>query len=235
MTSRKTVPAAARKPAAKRPAVAKSAAVAKPAAEKPAVATPAAENPEAPKPAAAKPVAPKPALRIPGPKMARVTPPPSKARAAKAAAAKKAPPPPPPAPVPAGYSGTPLAQKLGIQSGMEIFAVGQPRAYSQIVAPLPEAARVVSHMSATTDIVHIFSTERERLARALHAARARIKPDGAIWASWPKKASQVATDLTEDAVRAMALRLGLVDVKVCAVDDTWSGLKLVIRKALRPK
>lgn len=188
----------------------------------------AARKTAAKKPAVARPAAGKPATKKPSAKKPPAKKPPAKKSAAKALASVSA-------PAPAGYSGTPLAQKLGIQSGMEIFAVGQPRAYAEIVAPMPDKAHVVSHMSAATDIVHIFSTQHDRLSRALQAARSRIKPDGTIWASWPKKASQVATDLTEDAVRAMALRLGLVDVKVCAVDDTWSGLKLVIRKSLRPK
>jgi hypothetical protein len=88
-------------------------------------------------------------------------------------------------------------------------------------------------MNRETDVVHVFAAERARLDKAIAAARAKLKPDGVIWASWPKKSSKVETDITEDTVREIALPMGLVDVKVCAVDDVWSGLKLVIRRENR--
>lgn len=133
----------------------------------------------------------------------------------------------------AGYSGTPLAKKLGIDIGSRIFLSDAPKDYLKLVAPLPEGVRVVRKIDGETDIVHIFSAERARLAAALRATLKRIKPDGTIWVSWPKKSSKVPTDITEDTIREVALPMGLVDIKVCAVDEVWSGLKLVVRKENR--
>ena len=133
-----------------------------------------------------------------------------------------------------GYSGTPLARKLGINPGSSVFVDGAPMAYEQLLAPMPEGARVQSAMDSSTDVVHLFSTSRTELAAALRRTLRQLRPDAAIWVSWPKKASRVPTDITEDAIRELALPLGLVDIKVCAVDDVWSGLKLVLRKELRP-
>ncbi len=135
----------------------------------------------------------------------------------------------------AGYSGTPLAKKLGIQAGCKIFLAGAPDHYPKLVAPLPEGVRFVARMGGATDIVHLFATRKARLAKSLRTVLARLKPDGAIWVSWPKKSSGVPADITEDTIREIALPLGLVDIKVCAVDDTWSGLKLVIRKENRTR
>lgn len=135
--------------------------------------------------------------------------------------------------VAAGYSGTPLARKLGITAGDDVFLVGAPKDYRKMVAPLPDGVRFVSRMGKATDVVHVFATERAKMERELRTARAKMKPEGVIWASWPKKSSRVPTDITEDTVREIALPLGLVDVKVCAVDDIWSGLKLVIRRENR--
>lgn len=132
-----------------------------------------------------------------------------------------------------GYSGTPLAKKLGIKDGSKIFLSDAPDNFLKLVAPLPEGVRIVSQIASDTDIVHIFSADKKLLSRALVAALKKIRPDGAIWVSWPKKSSKVPTDITEDAVRDVALPLGLVDIKVCAVDEVWSGLKLVIRKKNR--
>ena len=137
--------------------------------------------------------------------------------------------------VSAGYSGTPLARKLGIAAGSEVFLVGPPANYRELVAPLPEGVLFVPRMGKTTDIVHVFATERATLEKAIRAALAKLRPDGAIWASWPKKSSKIPTDITEDTIREIALPLALVDVKVCAVDDVWSGLKLVIRRENRSK
>lgn len=133
----------------------------------------------------------------------------------------------------AGYSGTPLAKKLGIKEGSRIYLSGAPENFLQLVAPLPAGVEMVRRIDGATDIAHIFSTSRAQLKDALTAVLARLKPDGAIWISWPKKSSGVRTDITEDTVREVALPMGLVDIKVCAVDEIWSGLKLVLRKQNR--
>ncbi|UPK37026.1 DUF3052 domain-containing protein [Bradyrhizobium sp. 186] len=128
----------------------------------------------------------------------------------------------------AGYSGKPLVQKLGIKPGFCIFADGLSVAYDDIVGDLPDGVRIMRVAKAPLDLVHLFATEAKGLAAKLRGYRKAIAPDGMIWASWPKKASGVATDVTETVVRETALANGLVDIKVCAVDDVWSGLKLVI-------
>jgi hypothetical protein len=133
----------------------------------------------------------------------------------------------------AGYSGTPLAKKLGIVEGTRIFLADAPRNYLELAAPVPESARVVKKIDDKTDIVHLFTMEKVRLVSLLRSSLAKMRPDAAIWVSWPKKSSKVPTDITEDTIRAVALPMGLVDVKVCAVDDVWSGLKLVVRKESR--
>ena len=135
----------------------------------------------------------------------------------------------------AGYSGTPLAKKLGIKEGSRVFVVDAPKDYAKLVEPLPPDVRLVPRVDAQTDLVHIFASERKRLRGALESALAKLQPAGTIWVSWPKKASKVETDITENTVRELALPLGLVDVKVCAVDEVWSGLKLVLRKENRPR
>jgi hypothetical protein len=131
----------------------------------------------------------------------------------------------------AGYSGTPLARKLGIKEGCRLFLSHAPKHYPALVAPLPDGVQLVGRMGRTTDLVHIFSTSRNDLERSLRAALKALRDDAPIWVSWPKKSSGVATDITEDTIRAVALPMGLVDIKVCAVDDVWSGLKLVVRKS----
>jgi hypothetical protein len=98
-----------------------------------------------------------------------------------------------------------------------------------LVAPLPDGARIATAVNGRTDLVHIFSKQRSKLVAELTAARKALRDDAMIWVSWPKKSSGVETDITEDTIRELAFPLGLVDVKVCAVDDTWSGLKLVVR------
>ena len=132
-----------------------------------------------------------------------------------------------------GYSGTPLAAKLGIKSGCAVYVRDAPPLYKQLLAPLPLDVRFVRSPERAT-VLHVFATEREELASHLKQLRDRMPADAALWISWPKKASKVATTITEDTVRELALPLGLVDIKVCAVDAIWSGLKLVIRKELRP-
>jgi hypothetical protein len=133
----------------------------------------------------------------------------------------------------AGYSGTPLPKKLGIKPGSKVHLLEEPPGYRKLLAPLPEQVQFVSRLSGTTDIIHVFTTRSPDLQKKLSAIRKKMRSDAAIWVSWPKKASGVVTDITEDTVRSVALPLGLVDVKVCAVDEIWSGLKLVVRKALR--
>jgi hypothetical protein len=134
----------------------------------------------------------------------------------------------------AGYSGTPLAKKLGIKPGSSVFVDGAPMAYEQLLAPMPDGVSVQSAIDSSTDVLHLFSTSKTELAAALRRTLRQLRPDAALWVSWPKKASRLPTDITEDAIRELALPLGLVDIKVCAVDDVWSGLKLVLRKELRP-
>ena len=132
-----------------------------------------------------------------------------------------------------GYSGTPLAKKLGIKEGQSILALGAPGTYREWLDPLPPEVRFVSRLSASTDLVHAFVTRRRDLEKTLTAVRPKLQPTGALWVSWPKKAARVPTDITEDTIGEVALPLGFVDIKVCAVDEVWSGLKLVIRKELR--
>jgi hypothetical protein len=134
----------------------------------------------------------------------------------------------------AGYSGKPLVQKLGIKPGFRIFAAGAPAAYAEIVGKLPADVTIAACLAGTIDMVHLFATRTAALGK-LRLYRDAIAPDGMIWVSWPKKSSGVATDLTDVVVRQTALPLGLVDIKVCAIDATWSGLKFVIPKDQRAR
>ncbi len=136
-------------------------------------------------------------------------------------------------PASTGYSGTPLARKLGIGKGVVIAAVSAPANYVDLVAPLPTGARITNRLPRKPVFVHLFTTSRADLEQRLLKLRGSLDPSGVIWVSWPKKSARVPTDITEDTIRELALPLGFVDVKVCAVDDTWSGLKLVIRRELR--
>jgi hypothetical protein len=133
----------------------------------------------------------------------------------------------------AGYSGTPLAKKLGFKSGAHVCAIGAPANYRKLLAPLPAGVTFTVRIAKTCDVVHVFTASRAELAKILAACRKNLAPEAAIWVSWPKKAAKVPTDITEDTIREISLPLGLVDIKVCAVDETWSGLKLVLRKELR--
>lgn len=133
----------------------------------------------------------------------------------------------------AGYSGTPLAQKLGIKPGMKVAALNTPRAYRKWLAPLPEKISFTDKADAGAGFVHLFVTERSTLEKELKRLRRLLDNAGVLWISWPKKSSGVATDVTEDVIRDVCLPLGFVDVKVCAVDETWSGLKLMIRRENR--
>jgi hypothetical protein len=132
-----------------------------------------------------------------------------------------------------GYSGTPLVKKLGIKPGSRLYACGAPDDYLQLIAPLPDGAGVATDLSAKTDFVHHFSTREAELAQALKTYRARLSPTATVWVSWPKKSSKLASDIVEGTIRELALPLGFVDIKVCAVSEVWSGLKLVVRKELR--
>jgi hypothetical protein len=133
----------------------------------------------------------------------------------------------------AGYSGTPLARKLGLKPGNLVSLLDAPVGFRKLLDPVPEGVRFVTKFDRGAQIVHTFATQKSQLARTLTTCRKSLAPDASIWVSWPKKSAKVATDITEDVVRAVALPLGLVDIKVCAVDETWSGLKLVLRKELR--
>jgi len=128
-----------------------------------------------------------------------------------------------------GYSGTPLAKKLEIKKDGKIVLVNPPKNYLELLAPIPGGVKLLPRVTSDTDLVHIFSTNKEELRSCLRDFLNKLKRDGMIWVSWPKKAAKVPTDITEDTIRELALPLGLVDIKVCAVDHTWSGLKLVIR------
>jgi hypothetical protein len=134
-----------------------------------------------------------------------------------------------------GSSGKPIVQKLGIKPGFRIFVGHAPSAYSDLVGKLSTDVTMVAGAKAPLDMVHVFATAAAGLAGKLRNYRAAIEPDGMIWVSWPKKASGVATDLTDVVVRDTALPLGLVDIKVCAIDETWSGLKFVIPKDQRAR
>jgi hypothetical protein len=135
----------------------------------------------------------------------------------------------------AGYSGKPLVQKLGVKPGFRIFVDGAPSAYGDLVGGLPPGVKLVTKLKPPLDMVHLFATEAAALRKKFPACRDAIAPDGMVWVSWPKKSSGVASDLTDHVVRETGLALGLVDIKVCAIDETWSGLKFVIPKAQRKK
>ena len=133
----------------------------------------------------------------------------------------------------AGYSGTPLAKKLGIKDGTRVLVIDPPANYLELIAPLPAGASVIEKPTNDVDLIHFFTNSRDGLAAGLNQYKKLIKQDGAIWVSWYKKAAKLPTEITEDVIRDVALPLGLVDIKVCAVDEKWSGLKLVIRRENR--
>ncbi len=135
--------------------------------------------------------------------------------------------------MPAGYSGTPLAKKLSLRDGQRVWFDAMPEHVFDEIAEYALELTFVADPAEGIDAAHVFATERAGLAQRLGALRHQIAADGQVWVSWPKKASKVPTDITEDTIRELALPLGFVDTKVCAVDDVWSGLKLVIRKELR--
>ena len=151
---------------------------------------------------------------------------------------------------PAGYSGTPLPRKLGIKPGARVGLAGAPDGFGALLEPLPDGARVEAGAPAAGaagavlpgpvlpgtgpfDVIVFFTVEQAELAGRLSELRARMAPAAGLWIAWPKRASRVPTDMTEDVIREIALPTGLVDNKVCAIDPVWSGLRLVIRRELR--
>jgi hypothetical protein len=132
-------------------------------------------------------------------------------------------------PTMAGYSGTPLVKKLGIKPGQTLHVIDQPSNYFDWLTPLPEGLHVKAKLSGELDFIHIFVKRRKDFETVFPRAAKYLKKDGMIWVSWPKKSSKVTTDLDENIIREFGLGKGLVDVKVCAVDDVWSGLKFVFR------
>ena len=133
----------------------------------------------------------------------------------------------------AGYSSTPLPRKLGLKEGMSVGFLDPPEQLPDLLGPIWAALSISRGLERHQDLVLVFVTSAAELARRTPALKAAIAPDGMIWVAWPKKASKIPTDVTEDVIREIVLPTGLVDVKVCAIDETWSGLKLVIRKELR--
>jgi hypothetical protein len=133
----------------------------------------------------------------------------------------------------AGYSGTPLAKKLGIKPGMRLLLLSVPTDYRAFFSDLPERVVFAKRADDRVDLAHLFVTRRDALKQHLAALRGSLRPDAMVWVSWPKKAAKVATDVTEDTIREVALSMGYVDIKVCAVTEVWSGLKLVVRKESR--
>lgn len=127
-----------------------------------------------------------------------------------------------------GYSGTPLAKKLGIKPAFKIRLINTPDHYIQLFTDLPAELYFENDGKTGKDLIHFFTIRHDELLALLPVLKTQIKPNGMIWVSWPKKAAKITTDVTEDIIRQLAIKIGLVDVKVCAVDETWSGLKLVI-------
>lgn len=134
----------------------------------------------------------------------------------------------------AGYSGTPLAKKLGILEASRVTLLAAPAGFARTLGPLPEGARVLRGARRRVDVVLFFTRSRAELEAVFDSLKGRIEPNGGLWIAWPKKASGVATDLSFDVVQGIGLGAGLVDTKICAVDETWSGLRFVNRLADRP-
>ncbi len=132
-----------------------------------------------------------------------------------------------------GYSGTPLAKKLGLKPPLRLLTINAPEEYGLWLGDLPEGVSLITKKNIPIEAVHLFTTESMFLNATLSKLRDELKQDGFVWVSWPKKSSKVPTDITEDTIREIALPLGFVDIKVCAVSEVWSGLKLVIRKSQR--
>jgi hypothetical protein len=129
----------------------------------------------------------------------------------------------------AGYSGTPLVKKLGIKPGSTIYIVHAPAEYFEWVHPLPDDVVVKEKLAGKLDFIHLFVKDKKHFQQAFGKAQKCLRDDGMLWISWPKKSSKIQTDLDENIIRDFGLDQGLVDVKVCAVDEIWSGLKFVVR------
>ncbi|HEU4390022.1 MAG TPA: DUF3052 domain-containing protein [Blastocatellia bacterium] len=132
-------------------------------------------------------------------------------------------------PVTAGYSGKPLIEKLGMKPGMRVFLINAPDNYSSILGPFPEGTLLIKSLRGPLDLIHLFTVSVGELDKNFARARKRLASNGALWVSWPKRSSGVKTDVNENVVRKIGLAQGLVDVKICAVDEMWSGLKFVYR------
>jgi hypothetical protein len=133
----------------------------------------------------------------------------------------------------AGYSGTPLPQKLGIKPGLAVVIINAPTNYRRLLGAIPEGVTFFDRLKPDSSFVHVFIKKRSELEKRLAVLREKVADIGTVWVSWPKRSSGVPTDVTEDVVRAVALPLGFVDVKACAIDETWSGLKLMVRRSNR--
>ena len=133
----------------------------------------------------------------------------------------------------AGYSGTPLPQKLGIKPGLTVVTINAPTNYRRLLDKIPEGVTFSDRFKPDSRFIHVFIKKRSELETRLSALREKMADTGTVWVSWPKRSSGVPSDVTEDVVRAVALPLGFVDVKVCAIDETWSGLKLMVRRTNR--
>jgi hypothetical protein len=129
----------------------------------------------------------------------------------------------------AGYSGTPLVKKLGIKPGFELHVIQPPADYFKWLDPLPKDLIVKTKLEGELDFIHLFVRDQQSFQQGFTKSRKHLKKDGMLWVSWPKKSSKITTDLDENTIRHFGLKEGLVDVKVCAVDETWSGLKFVVR------
>lgn len=136
----------------------------------------------------------------------------------------------------AGYSGTPLPKKLGIREGDLVSAIGAPNHFGELVAPLPSGVRVRADLRARGpyDVIVVFARSESEMRKRFDRARVRLQPSGGLWVAWPKQSSSMATELRESHVRAYGLSTGLVDNKICAIDEDWSGLRFVVRRQNRP-
>src|SRR5262249_2374739 len=132
-----------------------------------------------------------------------------------------------------GYSGTPLAQKLGIKPCLTVVTIDAPTNYRRLLGTIPEGVTFSDRLRPDSNFIHVYTRKRSELEKTLSVLREKIVDTGTVWVSWPKKSARVPTDVTEDVVRDVALPLGFVDVKVCAIDETWSGLKLMVRRENR--
>jgi len=133
----------------------------------------------------------------------------------------------------AGYSGTSLPQKLGIKPGLTVVAINAPANYRRLLGQIPDSVTFSERLKSGSSFVHLFTSRRSEMRKKMSILRDKLSDNGTIWVSWPKKSSGISTDVTEDVIREIALPLGFVDIKVCAVDQTWSGLKLMIRRENR--